>query len=217
MTGFTELVPGKEINLVVVSGEHKGRYLSYVSRRKDKTIEITAPLIEGVHLSLAIGTKVAVSFWDDVCAYMFETKVLRCSEALVPIYELGMPENCLKIQRREYVRVPAVFPVFYHNLTKDKADKPRKWKQTHSLDLSGGGVRFLTDEQLEQDQVLNICLRLPQVDIDSLARICRLEKTRNNYHWIVSVQFVSLPERERDEVIRCVFDIQREMRRKGLV
>jgi len=39
----------------------------------------------------------------------------------------------------------------------------------------------------------------------------------NDSTYLISVKFTDISERTRDRIIKYIFDIQREMRRKGLV
>ncbi len=78
-------------------------------------------------------------------------------------------------------------------------------------------MRFLTKERVENKALLYVHLTLPKGELKTPVRVCRSDKPDDSKHYTVSVEFHDISERERDQIIRCVFDIQRANRKKGLI
>lgn len=177
-------------------------------------MSVEAPFIERQIIPLAEGTVVEITFWDEISAYSFDAKIIQRIAVPVPLFVLELPDEVRRVQRRNYVRVPAFFPVTYSIVNRQGLSDVKK---ADMLDLSGGGMRFRTKEAVEYNEILYVYLRLPTGELQTPARVRRVEKTDDEKAYIVSVEFYEISERERDKIIRCVFDIQRAMRKKGLI
>ncbi len=202
------------MELVVLEGEYYGRYRTRIEEVGERLLTVGAPFVQGEVVPLREGTKVKLTFWDEVAAYSFEGKIMQRIAVPVPTFVLELPDSVAKVQRRSFVRVPALYAVTFRLVTREGLSDLRKGTM---LDLSGGGMRLLTEERAEDKSLLYTQLALPNGDLQTPARVCRAEKIEDSKKYSISVEFHDLSERERDRIIRCVFEIQRAMRKKGLV
>lgn len=208
------LVPGQAVELLVGDGEYAGRYRTHAEEVGEKVISIIAPYFQGQVIPLREGMPVEVVFWDEVSAYRFQAVIMHRIAVPVPLFLLELRAEIQKIQRRNYVRVPAFYPLTYQAVTRVGLSDAKK---ANLMDLSGGGLRIHTDEKLQHGDILEMHLELPTGIAHPVGRVCRVETLDNPKEYAVSVTFHEITERERDRIIRCVFHIQRVMRRKGLV
>ena len=202
------------MELVVSEGEYVGRYKTRIEDMGDKILSLGAPFERGEVVSLREGTKVKLTYWDETAAYSFEGKVLRRIAVPVPMFVVELPNCVTKVQRRSFIRVPALYPVTFQSVTKEGLSD---FYQATMLDLSGGGMRFLTEERVESKALLYTHLTLPNGDLRTPVRVCRVNKVEDSKRYMVAVEFWDLQERERDRIIICIFEIQRAMLKKGLV
>lgn len=202
------------MELVVLEGEYEGKYRTRIEEVGERIISVGAPFIKSEIIPLHEGTKVEITFWDEVAAYSIETKILKRISFPIALFVLGLPEAISKVQRRNFVRVPAFYSLTFRTVTREGL---RDLFQGTMLDLSGGGLRFLTKEFVENNCLLYTQLTLPNDELQTPVRVCRVEKVEGKQRYIVSVEFHDISERERDKIVRCVFDIQRSMRKKGLI
>jgi len=208
-----KLLHGLTVEIVVAEGAYKGKYLTRIEEVGEKILAVGVPFHQGEVVPLREGTKVKLTFWDEAASYSFEGKIMRRIAVPIPMLVVDLPESVDKVQRRNYVRVPALYPLSFRSVTKEGLSDFQKGTM---LELSGGGMRFLTKERLENKSLLYAHLTLPKGDLKTPVRVCRAEKIDDSKHFTVSVEFHDISERERDQIIRCVFDIQRAMRKKGL-
>lgn len=110
--------------------------------------------------------------------------------------------------------MPACYPLAFQSVTREGLSELHNGTL---LDLSGGGMRFVTKTRVENNSLLYASLTLPKGELRTPVRVCRADKTEESRHYTVSAEFHDITERERDQIIRCVFDFQRAMRKKGLV
>ena len=105
------------------------------------------------------------------------------------------------IQRRDYVRVEAFVPVTYH------PDGPDGWVATaHTLDVSGGGFRIGAAEGLRLGDMRRFDIELGEGtdDVQAVAAAVR-EAGEDSF----GMQFVEIPERDRQRLVRWVFARER--------
>jgi c-di-GMP-binding flagellar brake protein YcgR len=209
-----KLTHGLLIDIVVQDGEYTGSYRSRVEEVGARLLSVGALYEKGEVIPLREGTKVMITFCDELSAYEFEAEIMQRIAVPVPILVLELPDIITKIQRRSFVRVPVTYPVTFRRVNGEGLSDLHKGTM---LDLSGGGMNFLTEELLEKGSLLYVQLGLPNGDIQTPVRVCRTEKTEDNKRYRVTTEFSDLSERERDQIIRCVFERQRAMRKKGLV
>jgi len=209
-----KLVVGLAVDLVVPEGEYEGKYRTRIEEVGERILAVGAPFDHGEVVPLREGMKVKLIFWDETATYSFAGKIMQRIAVPIPLFVLELPDSVDKDQRRNFVRVPAFYPVSFRSVTKNGLSDLQK---AAMLDLSGGGMRFSTKERVENNSLLFVLVTLPKGELKTPVRVCRSEKLEDSNLYIVSVEFHDIPERERDIIIRCVFDIQRATRKKGLV
>ena len=154
-----------------------------------------APFDHGELVPLREGSKVKLTFWDEVAAYSFEGRILRRIADPIPMFVLQLPDSVVKVQRRNYVRVPACYSLAFQSVTREGLSDLHNGTL---LDLSGGGMRFVTKTRVENNSLLYAILTLPKGELRTPVRVCRADKTEESRHYTVSVEFHDITERERD-------------------
>lgn len=209
-----KLIAGLSVELQVPEGEFKGNHKTRVDEVGQKRISVYAPYSEGTTIPLKEGTPVKLVFWDDVASYAMDSIIVQRIAVPVPIYVLEFSDDIRRVQRRNFVRVDAFYPITFQIVEKTGLSDVKK---AAMLDLSGGGMRFQFREKLDKGTILYAYLELPSGRLGTPGRVCRVEPIEDSKKFSVSVDFYQISERDRDRIVRCVFDIQREMRKKGLV
>lgn len=209
-----KLLPGLSVELAVAEGDYAGRYRTRIDEVGEKLISVAAPYRANQILPLREGMVVEITFWDEISAYSFTAKIIQRIAVPVPVFVLELPDDVRKMQRRNFVRVPAFYPLTYRTVAREGLSAP---VTANMVDLSGGGMRFRTKEPIELKSLLYVHLQLPTGELQTPALVARVEKKEDDKAYFVSVEFNEILERERDRIIRCVFDLQRAMRKKGLV
>ncbi|MGI6119344.1 MAG: flagellar brake protein [Desulfosporosinus sp.] len=212
MSYKNKLLIGLLVELIVAEGEYKGTYRTRIEDIGEKTFTVGAPIDHGVVVPLRKGTKVKFVFVDEAASYSFEGKILQRISVPIPMLVFELPDVVERIQRRKFFRVPALYPVSFQLVTEEGLSDPMKGT---TLDISGGGMRFLTKERVEGKSLLYVILSLPIGELKTDARVCHNEKIEDNKIYVVSVEFLGIPERERDRIIYFIFESERARRQKG--
>jgi len=222
LTYKDKLLLGSEVELVVPEGEYAGNYRTRIEEVGESNLSVGAPYKMDVIITLHEGTEVTLKFWDQLAAYSFNTKIKKRIATPMHLFVLELPDSVAKVQRRNFVRVPAHYPIAFSMVSEEKLKEGYTGTMLNlsyrgtMLDLSGGGISFLTKECVEDKALLYIRTTLPNGDLQIPVRVCRVEKlvVSRPHQYRVSIEFCEISERDRDRVIRCVFDIQRAMRKK---
>lgn len=153
--------------------------------------DIVGYLEEGSELKVNIFTPFGVKIFDSVILNEPEESDLTIEHV----------EDAEIVQRREYVRVE-----FYTKLVIEKAGVKPIIAQT--IDISGGGVKFMADGVFDLDETVDATLYLPDPipSIKFQAVVIKHSHFSPKQHVLVYTQ---ISERDRDKIIKQCFEIQR--------
>jgi c-di-GMP-binding flagellar brake protein YcgR len=242
-----KLYEGMPLELRVFEEEHKGRYRTRIEKiNKPRNLFVGVPVAEKHWVSLARGTLLDVFFAsNELTAYSFSSEIIGKIAQPVPSFIISYPKRIQKIQRRQYFRVPVIRTLKYRVIEKEEAGQIKsdfvlelneegdlsgalkyqivdregisEEKNGFMLNLSGGGLLFNADEALPLQADILLRAKIGADDMEILGRIIRCEQEEDRDFYQVSVEFRQMSEKTRDKIIRYVFEIQREMRRRGLL
>jgi len=207
-----KLREGLPIELEVNEGDYPGKYKTKIEELKPDFITIGAPIHEGQFVPLREETSINVYFHDHISGYGFISRIIRRETEPIPVFAISYPEQIVRVQRREFFRVPVVKELQYQVIVREGLSETRKG---YMRDLSGGGILFKTKTKICPDTMLLLTFKLKNEEVQVPAEVTRCVKDDKN-NFLVSVEFIEISERQRDKIIAYVFAIQREMRRKGL-
>jgi len=114
-----KLVLGLPVELDVLEGVYEGVYRSRIEEVGEKILVVGAPYQNGELIPLREGTKVKLTFWDEVSAYSFQAKIMQRIAVPIPMFMFALPDTVTKIQRRNFVRVSATYPLTFQSVTKE--------------------------------------------------------------------------------------------------
>lgn len=179
----------------------------------DEYIVIGIPMHNGSYLALAKGDLIELVYYDDVSLYGFTSEVIgRSREGSVHQIFIRHPENWRKIQRRNFVRVGVTQYINYEVLIDDNYSEKKKGMM---IDLSGGGLRLKTAEQLSQGDIVRVFIQNEEVNIVGDGKIVRTEKDADG-RFLYGVSFEEIDGLSRERVIQYVFNIMRKQRKLAL-
>jgi c-di-GMP-binding flagellar brake protein YcgR len=205
--------PGLAVKLIVLEGPYEGDYRTYFEEVGERIISLVVPSAGGAIVPISEGTVVEIVFQESRYTYRVKARIIQRIAVPIPLFVLEYLGDIEKIQRRNYVRIEAFFPLSYRVVTKNGMSEEI---EASMIDLSGGGMRFRTRRKVEDWAMLYTRLTLPKYEIHMPAKVCRVQQLDTIRRWDVSIEFVEISEKLRDRIIRTVFDLQREMLKKGL-
>ncbi len=189
-----------------------GYYKSNIENVDDKFIYISIPIKEGQYIPLRKFEQVEVIYYQGNDIYKFYTTVVDRKVDVIPIIVLAFPKEVFKVQRRKFVRVPIVCTVEYSKLE----NKTQNIVKAIMVDLSGGGMRIkLSNDQLSIGNLIKAYIPVGDDNVEVKGEVVRVEKDDPNKMNICGINFLDLDDRNREKIIRFIFQIMRDQMKKG--
>lgn len=211
----------------------------YVSQVLDEgefgNIFVAMPIQEGKMIPLTVGQE----FWATF--YTKKSGLLHCRVSVAGRYkrdslffmELEFLTVLEKTQRREYFRFECRTEIYYRILSEEEQkivestnvydiDETKvEWKSAVMLDLSGGGIHFISHFEGKKGSLVQVRFEIGEDEeleiIYAFAKIMRMVRNQNNsaiydYH----IEFWRMDKNRREKIIGHIFEQQRKNRSKQL-
>lgn len=199
-----------------------GYYKSDIQDLTDQYIAISIPIKDGQYIPLRQGEQLEVLyFYNKEEMYKFYTVVVGRKVDKVPVILLEFPKELIKIQRRKFVRVPIVCAIDLSKIengnidsdVKKLVEKNQALIKAVMVDLSGGGMRIKIKNELKLDDSIIAYIPLDSGEVAIKGEVVRVEKDEEK-RYVCGINFVDLEEKVQDKIIRYIFQIMRNQRRK---
>ena len=228
--------PGDKIDINFLHQNNGKTYKSSVfDFIDDSTVEIAMPTDEGKMVMFNRGFECQMYFYTSRGLYTCEAAVLdRYKTGNFILLSMKLTTNLKKFQRREFYRVQCSVDFAYYKITEEVAklettedlfeeianpDYIEQKSLARTRDLSGGGIRFTAVEPLEVGSKLLTVIRLTNDKLDHMFYIvaeiiaCDLaEKVQDR--WVVRAKWEFKNIKDRDLIVRWVFEEDRMIRKK---
>ncbi len=217
---------------------------TYVSQLIDivdqNVLHIAAPMALGKTFPLQVGESYELCFYTERGLYRCNCQaVINRRDQNTISTEVRITSNLEKFQRRQYYRLECVNEFEYRNMTLEEQLLKKKqeelgdrdierrekvgsrlkkldvgWRKGYMTDISGGGAKFSSEEQLQSGDRLQMKLSFidqPGPGIMTLGgRIVASERNLNRTGvYEHRVQFDDISHREREALIRYIFEQER--------
>lgn len=201
---------------------------------KNDSLFVAMPIHEGKLIPLSVGQEFTATFYTN--SGLLQCKVVvsgRYKKGTLYLMEIEMLSELKKIQRREFFRFPCRIPLEYRIVeegekkrleqsdTYNTDDESMNWKKGIMLDLSGGGIRFVSGSfevtgSLVQTR-FDILYGEETDTIYTFAQLLRSEKNPNNSSLYDNrLEFCKMDQGTREKIIRYIFEEQRRKRSQQL-
>lgn len=162
-------------------------------------LTISQDILENIQ-HLEEGNELSVKIFTPIGVKVFDTIILN--SPLEPDFVIEYIEDSPQIQRREYTRVELELKVIIEREGRDNL-------VTHTIDISGGGLRFFSQVDFEPNESVRVLLYLPFSirSIKAQAIIVKNEHLSKNEYVLL---FTKIDERERDKIVKQCFETQAE-------
>lgn len=207
MAGFKLIVNSK---VEIIIGEEVWK--SVIQDVNDESFFISIPMEKGEYIKFNNGSTLLIHNYikDGNYLHKFTCKVKgRAKSGLTPLYELSLPEKVERIQRREFVRINVVAPIEY----KIEKNEDNKFLKGILLDISGGGLRFATDNKINVGEVIELKLRDINTEDEILIKgQCVRGNKESNGQYICAVRYYEISDKIREKIIESIFTLMRKQR-----
>lgn len=210
-------LPNKKVSIRIIEGDYQGYYSSRIEGINDEELFLALPFVGTVPVPIRIGERISVYSVSDDAVYRVDGEIIKRQLEPVPLLQLKIISDIIRVQRRRYVRVPIVLNIQYKLKDVDRI------YYTYSKDISGGGIRIVLPEPLKIHDIVEIRVELPspELPIDCEGEIAWVDtqeiivNKRREEITHAGVRFTSIEEKERERLIKFLFNYQRSLIKKG--
>lgn len=232
----------QQVENINTAGEAQQVYKSQVLDLKENgNLDISMPSEGSRLILLPLGVRLEFVFYSKGGLYraMGQIKERYKSENIYML-EIELKTQLEKFQRREYFRFPCILDFNYYTITEEEAkfesgdallialrenDKEGKNSareyEGNIVDLSGGGVRFRTAEELKPNQKLLFEIHLQNENLNKQYYIigsvisCIPAEKASDKLFEIRAKFQIRDTSTREEIIRFIFEEERKSRQRG--
>ena len=192
----------------------------------DERLEITMPVEQGKLILLPVDTEYEMFFYGEHGLYECKANIVdRYRSNNVYILLMELVTNLKKHQRREFYRHTCAMDIETRELSEEEAENletqedenktPESFEKSILVDISGGGLRFVTLHKYEQGSVILCKFKLWQKNelkeykiLSQILDVKKVEKRAGYYEH--RVQYVNISRNVREEIIRYIFEEERK-------
>lgn len=208
----------RTVNIEIVNNTEKAiRYASRIEGITAERLLLAAPMKQRQPLSLAPKTPLNIWFWDEKAVYVFRAYFLERVADSVPKIAVTYPQMVKRVQKREFVRVGLELEVllsYYNPLGEEEAF------YCGTRDISGGGMMLVLSTYVPLNKgckiqaqffLENCALNISGIIVWNEWELDLKGIERN----LIGVQFTNITEKDREIIIKTVFQRQIELKREG--
>ncbi len=197
----------------------------------ENVLRITMPLYEGRLVPLEVGAQYRISTYAQKGIYEGDFVVInRLKDGNLFLADMELQGSLKKVQRREYYRYGCRLEATYRLITSREAIEIapeelelQEWKKAVILDISGGGIRMVSEYKETTPVLIQMRFTLPIQDQmqEFLPYGNLLSSAQNENNPLIQehhVMFAQLGDKEREQIIRYIFEDERRkiLKNKGL-
>ena len=205
----------------------------YMSKLMDITsedrIEVLMPSDKGRLVLLPVDGEYSICFYGAKGLYQCFSKIVdRYRSDNIYILVLDLTSDLQKLQRREYYRFSCALELRTRPLTQDEQtayDKNHNYRITPGdnlqkgvvVDISGGGLRFVSNFQYEEGSTVYCSYKLPGSNKEyemlcSVLKVSEIESRPGLFEH--RIQYITIDENSREDIIHFIFEEERKIRKK---
>lgn len=195
-------------------------------------LNIAMPILEGKLIPLEVGRKFELFFYAKKGMYTCNAEVInRYKSRNVYVLVVNLLTDLKKYQRRQFFRLGTNIEIQYKLFTQEDEAYFRRMGEVSdemvrrpfstgvSVDISGGGVKFISADNMPKETKLLLLINLP---FDNEVKKCEaiskvvftgtVKGRKNSYE--NRVEFVQIKEEDRELLIKYIFKEERNQRKK---
>ena len=198
----------------------------------DDRVEIMMPMEKTKLILLPVDGVYDLCFYTQKGLYQCYARIYdRYKSNNVYVIALELTSNLRKHQRREYFRFSTVIDMRIRELKKEEIDSLQTVKPVIVpglplrrgliCDISGGGMRVITDTLFEEDKYVygsfNININGKIKEFETTGKVLKAQDLVNRPgEYEHRIQFINMSNDDREEIIKYIFEEERRLRRRSM-
>lgn len=196
----------------------------------DERLEILMPIEQNKVILLPVGGEFDLYFYSDAGLYQcFANVIDRYKNGNQYVLLMERTSNLRKFQRREYYRLSCALEMSARPLEKEEIDSIEQHremlvpglplKSSVVVDISGGGIRFISSYCYEPDSLVyckyNLLIDGASKEYTLVAKVLTANEMEDRPGVFEHrAQYVNIDSVEREEIIRFIFEEERKHRKR---
>lgn len=196
----------------------------------DERIELLMPMEHTKYILLPVDGEYDLCFYTDNGLYQCYARVVdRYKDNNIYVLALDLTTNLRKHQRREYYRFSCALRMDSRELMQTEIDSLEinsnslqpglPLKQSVIVDISGGGLRFVSNMQYELGSMLlckySLIIEGEAKEYSIIGKVLSVKESESRANVFEHrVQYVNVDVDDREEIIKYIFNEERKNRRK---
>ncbi len=192
-------------------------------------LEILMPMEQTKLVLLPVNGEYDIHFFTTKGLFQCLARVVnRYKNGNLYLLEIELISNLQKYQRREYYRYSCMLPLEYRLLTNAEAIAMESKKnvlfdelpmiESQIVDISGGGMRFVSGESAEVNDLIYTVYSLTNGKkfhhVAKVLAVKQLDNHTRDAKFEYRCQFVDILNGEREMIIRYIFEEERKKRKR---
>ena len=235
------IMPGNRIEMQAVErvklADETERKKVYISQVRDilseEQLEIFMPMEKTKMILLPVNTEYDMYFYTPQGLYQcFANVIDRYKDDNQYVLLMELTSNLRKFQRREYYRLSCALEMNSRPLEKEEKDAMDKklgnylvpglpLKRSVVVDISGGGIRFLSSYPYEPDSLLyckyNLVIDGVSKEYTLITKVLTSRELEDRPGVFEHrAQYVDIDTYDREEIIRFIFEEERKHRKREM-
>ena len=226
--------PGDRIEMQVIGrneetpeGEKKIYKSNVIAIMSEDTLEISMPMEQSKLILLPVDGEYDLVFYGTSGLYQCFARIIdRYKSNNVYILMIELTSNLRKYQRREYYRFSCALEMCARNLEEDEIQAIEKrlpyaltsglpLKQSVIVDISGGGLRFVSSQMYETGNLLYCSYSLIKgnelKEYEVIGKVLSAKELENKPGFFEHrVQYYDMDKDTREEIIKYIFEEERK-------
>lgn len=211
-------------------GEQKTYYSSVYEILSEDTLEIMMPMEKTKLILLPVDGEYDVIFYSKTGLFQCMARVIdRYKRSNVYILVIELISNLRKYQRREYYRFSCALEMSARTLKEEEiqaveTQNPLELqpglplKRSVIVDISGGGLRFMSNQHYEPESLIYCTYNLLKDGIrkkyEVVGKVLSARELENKPGVFEHrVQYYNMDEDTREEIIKFIFEEERKQRK----
>ena len=235
LSNFISLGDKIELQSVEKSRNPEQEQRIYTSRvyeiLTEDTLEITMPMEQTKLILLPVDGEYDLVFYGETGLYQCFVRIAdRYKSNNVYLLRIELMSNLRKYQRREYYRFSCALDMYSRDLEEAEQQVVEEQKpyilqpgmplrRSVIVDISGGGIRFMSDHKYEPGSLIYCSYHLVKDGINKNYEVIgkvlsaqELENREGTYEH--RVQYYNMDVNTREEIIKFIFEEERKNRKR---
>ena len=206
-------------------------FISQVFEYEGNTVVVHTPISYGKHVVLPESAPCSLLFFQDEGMLSFTASVAGTYvKNDLSLTKLTLTSEAEKMQRREFFRFECTLPLRFALIKSSPTEfMPNSMESGASAqalyegiikDLGGGGLRFVTNAEVENGDNVKCLLLLEREYIVVIGKILQKHSfPKSPYKFQYRVIFIGILPEEKDKIVQYVFNQQRKLllrQRRGI-